>query len=180
MMDDCSANMSIGEHIKIVTMIHPATPDIYAVRNIYARMHTPIPHARMHDARMRSPLHARMHDARMRNPIHARMHDARMCSPLHARMHDTRMRSPIHAGMHISQYIQNTHTGTLTVFLPMQIDHLSNQPHFDFIKPNVWSFIAHMKHRIFLYLQGIHQTMQFSYSLPQSYTEVFLMEHLVR
>jgi hypothetical protein len=30
-MDDCSANMSIGEHIKIVTMIHPATPDIYGM-----------------------------------------------------------------------------------------------------------------------------------------------------
>src|ERR1700690_4579680 len=50
-VDDCSdENMSIGEHIKIVTMIHPARPDIYA------RMHTPIPHARMYEARMRSPL----------------------------------------------------------------------------------------------------------------------------
>src|SRR6202142_272733 len=64
-VDDCSdENMSIGEHIKIVTMIHPARPDIYAVRNIYARMHTPIPHARIHEARMCSPLHARMHEAR--------------------------------------------------------------------------------------------------------------------
>src|ERR1700723_527368 len=163
----CSENMSTGEHIKIVTMIHPATPDIYAVRNIYARMHTPIPHARMHDARMRSPLHARMHDARMRSLLHARMHDARM-------------RSPLHAKMHTSQYIQNTHTGTLTVFLPMQIDHHGNQPHSCFIKPSVWSFIAHMKQTILLYLQGIHHTIQFTYSFPQTYTEVCLMEHFVR
>src|ERR1700723_2902686 len=149
----CSENMSTGEHIKIVTMIHPATPDIYAVRNIYARMHTPIPHARMHEARMCSPLHARMHDARMRSPLHARMHDTRMRNPLHARIHDARMRSPLqarmhdatmhtsipHARMHISQYIQNTHTGTLTGFLPMQIDLPSDQPHFCFIKTSVWS-----------------------------------------
>src|ERR1700690_2527625 len=30
-VDDCSENMSMGEHTKIVTMIHPATPDIYGM-----------------------------------------------------------------------------------------------------------------------------------------------------